>query len=154
MMTGLNRAYQQISNDNGPAQLITYSFWGVILAGLFYGVDPSCFSNELIILWGLASAAVVPITFWGNKTLLKFILLFDTVFTAYILALLLMHTPHTQEFVYSISTLQGIKEASRGVSTQSISEWFHVGALVWMSFHSIYLANLTQRQLLEKKRFS
>jgi hypothetical protein len=154
MIAGLKRVYLQISNDNGPAQLITYSFWGVILAGMFYGVDPSCFSNEIIITWGIASAAVVPITFWGNKTLLKFILLFDTVFTAYILALLLMHVPHTTEFLYSIRVLDGIKEASRGTQTQSISEWFHVGALVWMSFHSIYLANLTQRQLLEKKRFS
>ena len=154
MIAGLKRVYQQISNDNGPAQLITYSFWGVILAGMFYGVDPSCFSNELVIAWGVASAAVVPITFWGNKTLLKVILLFDTVFTAYILSLLLMHVPQTTEFVYSIRVLEGIKEATRPAQTQSVSEWFHVGALVWMSFHSIYLANLTQRQILEKKRFS
>lgn len=154
MMTVIRKTYEQIFNDNGPAQLITYSFWGVILAGIFYGVDPSCLPNGLILAWGIASAAVIPVTFFGAKNLLKFVLLFDTVFSAYILTLLLTHVPHTPDFIYSIRVLDGMKEATRGVQTQSISEWFHVIALVWMSFHSIYLANLTQRQILETKRFS
>jgi|TARA_R110002167_G_C12454747_1_gene632120 hypothetical protein len=154
MIVGLRNTWRQVLNANGPAQMISYGFWGVIVAGLFYGVDTSCYPNWLIITWGVVSASVIPFTIWGGKSLLKFTLLLDTVLSAYILTLFLMHVPHTTEFVYSISTLNGIKEASRGMSHTSVSEWFHAVALVWMSFHSIYLANLTQRQILEKKRFS
>jgi len=154
MMTGLRKTYKQVSNANGPAQMLTYSFWGVIVAGMFFRVDPSCFPDWLIISWGVASAAVIPITVWGSKSLLKFILLIDTVLSAYVLTLLLMHTPHTTEFVYSIATAEGRTSVTRGMVHHSISEWFHTLALVWMSFHSLYLANLTQRQILEKKRFS
>ena len=153
-MTGLRKTYKQVSNANGPAQMLTYSFWGVIVAGMFFRVDPSCFPDWLIISWGVASAAVIPITVWGSKSLLKFILLIDTVLSAYVLTLLLMHTPHTTEFVYSIATAEGRTSVTRGMVHHSISEWFPTLALVWMSFHSLYLANLTQRQILEKKRFS
>lgn len=154
MMTGLRKTYKQVSNANGPAQMLTYSFWGVIVAGMFFRVDPSCFPDWLILSWGAASAAVISITIWGSKTLLKYTLLLDTVLSAYILTLLLMHTPHIQEFVYSVATLEGRTTVSRGMAHHSISEWFHTLALVWMSFHSLYLADLTQRQILEKKRFS
>lgn len=153
-MTGLKNTYHQVLNANGPAQMLTYAFWGVIVAGMFFRVDPSCFPDWLIISWGAASAAVIPVTVWGSKNLLKYTLLLDTVFSAYILALLMLHSPHNQEFIYSIATVEGITTASRGMVHHSISEWFHTLALVWMSFHSLYLANLTQRQILEKKRFS
>lgn len=155
MMTGLRKTYHQVLNANGPAQMLTYGFWGAIVAGMFFGVDPSYFPDWLIISWGAASAAIIPITIWGSKYLLKYTLLLDTVFSAYILTLLLMYTPpHTQEFVYSIATVDGRTTASRGMGDHTVSEWFHALAVVWMSFHSIYLANLTQRQILEKKRFS
>ena len=154
MMTGLKNTYHQVLNANGPAQMLTYAFWGVIVAGMFFRVDPSCFPDWLIISWGAVSAAVIPVTVWGSKNLLKYTLLLDTVFSAYILALLMLHSPHTQEFVYSIATVEGRTTASRGMAQHSISEWFHTLAVVWMSFHSLYLANLTQRQILEKKRFS
>jgi len=153
-MTGLKSTYTQVASANGPAQMLTYGFWGIIVAGMFYGVDPSCFPDWMILAWGITSAIVIPITIWGSKELLKFTLLFDTVFSAYILTLLMMHNPHPPDAVYYINAAYGFEEASRSVMmSHDVSEWFHGVALLWMSFHSIYLANLTHRQILEKKRF-
>ena len=155
MGLGLKGTYEKVASANGPAQMLTYGFWGAIVAGMFYGVDPSCFPNWMIIAWGATSAAVIPATIWCSQTHLKFLLLFDTVFSAYILALLAMHVPHPPDAVYHVNTLQGYEVVKRGMMMKhDVSEWFHGIALLWMSFHSLYLANLTQRQILEKKRFS
>lgn len=156
MSLGIKGTYDKVMSANGPAQMLTYAFWSVLVAGMFYGVDPMCFPNWLIILWGAAGAAIVPVTIWCNKTVLKYTLLFDMILTAVIMAKFFMHEPHSMDVVYYSSSITGMEPVLRNNmhTGHSISEWFHGLALIWMSFHSLYLANLTHRQILEKKRFT
>ena len=151
-MSGLRSTYQRVVSANGPAQMLTYSFWGVLMAGMFQGVCDICFPPELLLFWGTVSAAVVPITIWGSKGWLRNILLVDVVVSAYIMIVFLTHEPHTQEYVYYTLGSQGMEMANRGQS-HSLSDWFHASALIWMTLHALYLADLTNRQILEKKRF-
>lgn len=152
-MSGLKVTYKKVMSANGPAQMLTYSFWGILMAGMFQGVCDMCFPPELLLFWGTVSAAVVPITIWGSKDWLRNILLVDVVVSAYIMVVFLTHEPHTQEYVYYTLGSQGMEMASRGES-HSLSDWFHASALIWMTLHAVYLADLTNRQILEKKRFT
>lgn len=152
-MSGLKVTYKKVMSANGPAQMLTYSFWGVLMAGMFQGVCDICFPPELLLFWGTVSAAVVPITIWGSKGWLRNILLVDVVVSAYIMVVFLTHEPHTQEYVYYTLGSQGMEMANRGQS-HSLSDWFHASALIWMTLHALYLADLTNRQILEKKRFT
>ena len=52
---GLKNTYQKVMRANGPAQMLTYAFWGVLMAGMFQGVCDMCFPAELLIAWGLIS---------------------------------------------------------------------------------------------------
>ena len=152
-MSGLKVTYKKVMSANGPAQMLTYSFWGILMAGMFQGVCDICFPPELLLFWGTVSAAVVPITIWGSKGWLRNILLVDVVVSAYIMVVFLTHEPHTQEYVYYTLGSQGMEMANRGQS-HSLSDWFHASALIWMTLHALYLADLTNRQILEKKRFT
>lgn len=152
-MSGLKVTYKKVMSANGPAQMLTYSFWGVLMAGMFQGVCDMCFPPELLLFWGTVSAAVVPITIWGSKGWLRNILLVDVVVSAYIMVVFLTHEPHTQGYVYYTLGSQGMEMANRGQS-HSLSDWFHASALIWMTLHALYLADLTNRQILEKKRFT
>jgi hypothetical protein len=156
MSLGLKGTYQKVMSANGPAQMLTYGFWSVIIAGMFYGVDRMCFPDWLILLWGCAGAMVIPVTIWSNQTILKYTLLFDMFLTAIILSKFMMHEPHSaQSLTYFVNTANGMIAAVRPTNVEhSISQWFHGVSLVWMSLHSLYLANLTHRQILEKKRFT
>ena len=150
---GLKKTYQKVMTANGPAQMLTYAFWGVLMAGMFRGVCDMCFPDSLLIFWGCVSAAVVPITVWGTRTWLRNVLLLDVVISAYIMVVFLTHEPHTAEMVYYTMSVDGMSAADRGHG-HSLSDWFHAAALIWMTFHAVYLAGLTNRQILEKKRFS
>jgi hypothetical protein len=152
---GLSGTLDKIKGANGPAQIISYSFWGVLIAGMFYGIDPSCFPNWLITSWGAVSLAILPIMIWGSRSALLVTLLVDMVLSAYILALFFMHQPHLVEPVYMVNGINGYVSSMRNSMQMghSVSEWFHGYALIWMSLHALYLANLTQRQILERKRF-
>lgn len=144
--------YKKVMSANGPAQMLTYAFWGVLMAGMFQGVCDMCFPPELLILWGAISAIVVPVTIWGSKEWLRNILLVDVVVSAYILVVFLTHEPHSIAPIYHIMTIDGMAtRPSHGGHTSS--DWFHISALIWMSLHAMYLADLTNRQLLEIKRF-
>lgn len=150
---GLHNTYRKVMTANGPAQMLTYAFWGVLMAGMFSGVCDICFPDSLLMFWAAVSAAVVPATIWFSRTWLRNILLLDVVVSAYILVVFLTHEPHTAEFVYYTMSTNGMTAAERGMS-HSLSDWFHASALVWMTLHAIYLADLTNRQILEKRRFS
>jgi len=149
---GLRVTYQRVASANGPAQMLTYSFWGVLMAGMFMGVCDECFPHELLLTWGTISALVVPVTIWCSPALLRSLLLLDVVISSYIMLVFLMHEPHTTEFVYMTMTEGGMKTRTTG-SSHSVSDWFHAAALIWMTLHAVYLADLTNRQILEKKRF-
>lgn len=156
MSLGLSGTIDKIKTANGPAQMVGYSFWGILVAGMFYGVDPSCFPDWLILLWGGASLAILPTTVWGSSRLLVNVLLLDMILSTYVFGLFLTHQPHTQEFLYMVNGINGYQSAMRNSMQMghTLSEWFHAYALIWMSMHSLYLANLTQRQILERKRFN
>jgi hypothetical protein len=156
MSLGLKGTYQKVMSANGPAQMLTYGFWSVIIAGMFYGVDRMLFPDWLVLLWGCIGAIIIPVTIWCSKTILKYTLLFDMFLTAIILSKFMMHEPHSaQSLTYFVNTANGMIAAVRPTNVEhSISQWFHGVSLVWMSLHSLYLANLTHRQILEKKRFS
>lgn len=152
---GFKGTIDSVLSANGPAQMLTYSFWGVLIAGMFYDYCDMCIPNELIIFWGALSAAITPAVMWLSKTWLKNILLLDFVVSAVIFMIFIMHEPHTTAPVYYSMGANGMSAAIRpSVDGHSVSDWFHASALIWMCLHALYLANLTHRQILEKRRFS
>jgi hypothetical protein len=149
---GLKVTYKKVMSAQGPAQMLTYAFWGVLMAGMMGGVCDKCLPDHLLTFWGAVSAAVVPITIWADRSWLRNILLFDVVISAYILVVFVLHEPHAVEFVYYSMTADGMIAADNS-APHSLSDWFHASALTWMTLHAVYLADLTNRQILEKKRF-
>jgi hypothetical protein len=152
---GLKGTVNAVTSANGPAQMLTYSFWGVLIAGMFYDYCDMCIPNELIIFWGFLSGVIVPVIIWLDRNILKYILLFDFVVSAIIFSLFIVHEPHSTAPVYYSMGANGMAAATRpSMEGHSVSDWFHASALIWMCLHALYLANLTQRQILERKRFS
>lgn len=149
---GLKNTYHKVMRANGPAQMLTYAFWGVLMAGMFQGVCDMCFPVELLIAWGLISLSVVPVTVWCSPVILRGVLLLDVVVSAYIMVVFLTHEPHVVQPIYHVMSIDGM--TTREMGGHSSSDWFHASALIWMTLHAIYLADLTNRQILEKKRFS
>ena len=149
---GVKKTYHKVMRANGPAQMLTYAFWGVLMAGMFQGVCDDCIPLELRFAWGLISASVVPVTIWCSPATLRNTLLLDVVLSAYIMVLFLTHEPHTVQNVYQVMTADGVR--IRDTGGHSLSDWFHASALIWMTLHATYLADLTNRQILERRRFS
>ena len=149
---GLKITFQEVMRANGPAHMLAYAFWVVLMAGMFQGVCDMCFPVELLIAWGLISLSVVPVTVWCSPTILRSVLLLDVVVSAYIMVVFLTHEPHVVQPIYHVMTIDGM--STRQMDGHSSSDWFHVSALIWMTLHAIYLADLTHRQILEKRRFS
>lgn len=84
------------------------------------------------------------------KTALKAVLVADMALSAIVLAIYAMHEPHfVSTMVYNVKA-----DGSYVKLEHSVTEWFTMAMLVWMTMHSAYLANLIQRQLLEEKRFN
>ena len=124
------------------------------MAGMWLGLCNMCYPTELLVFWGAISASIVPITIWGKPTLLRNVLLLDMLVSAYIMVIFFLPDPHQAlQNVYYTNTASGMQPANRG-SGHSISDWFHAASVIWMTLHAIYLADLTNRQILEKKRFT
>jgi preprotein translocase subunit SecG len=141
----------KVINANGPAQIVSYSFWGVLVAGMYWDFCDDCVPNELLLAWGALSAAVLVASIWGTREHQKYLLISDMVLSAVIMCMILLHEPHTATITYTVDASGTI--LNKVVADSLVSEWFHVLALMWMTFHSLYLANLTQRQILERARF-
>lgn len=150
---GLKNTYHKVMRANGPAQMLTYGFWGVLMAGMFHGVDDKAFPMWLLLFWGAVSASVVPATVWCSPVVLRNVLLLDVVISSYLMVIFLTYEPHVSQHVYHVMTADGMK-ARVPNEGHSVSDWFHASSLVWMTLHAIYLADLTNRQILEKRRFS
>lgn len=154
MIQGLKKTYKAVRSANGPAQMLTYSFWGILIAGMFDGVCDMCITPTMLLVWGGISLLVTPVTIWLDKSWLRNILLADVVMSAWILTIFVMHEPHTLTPVYYSYGLNGLTQAVRPSDmAHSVSEWFHLAALVFLTLHAIYLADLTNRQILERRRF-
>ena len=151
---GLKGTYRKVMSANGPAQMLSYSFWGVLMAGMWSGLCGKCYPFELLLLWGCLSGSVAFITVWGKLSWLRNVLLLDVVVSAYIMVLFFLPDPHMpMQNVYYINTINGMQAADRSMG-HSVSDWFHAASVIWMTLHAIYLADLTNRQILEKKRFT
>lgn len=138
---------------NGQAQMLTYSFWGVLMAGMLSGVCDMCITPTMLMTWGAVSILVAYATVWMDKKWLRNILLVDTALSAWILAILVFHEPHNVDPVYYSFSVDGISSRSVSSDGHSVSDWFHILSLIWMTLNGIYLADLTNRQLLETRRF-
>ena len=149
---GPRETYRKVMSANGPAQLLTYSFWGILMAGMFNGV--CCISTPLLIAWGTVSLLILPATIWASTTTIRNLVLLDVLISAYILAIFTLHEPHVVAPVYYSFDGAGIATARDTGQTHGLSDWFHASALIWMTAHALYLADLLNRQILEKKRFS
>jgi hypothetical protein len=148
-MSKLSKFIQRVLNANGPAQIVSYSFWGVLVAGSLWDFCDKCIPNALIGSWGAVSALVLPVAIWGSKSSLKAVLVADMVLSMVLLSMYAFHDPHyVSTMVYNVAQ-DGTFQKVEG----DIEHWFTVAMLVWMVMHSAYLANLVQRQQLESRRF-
>ena len=68
-MEKLTQFIEKVRSANGPAQIVGYSLWGVILAGMLWDFDPTQLHQELLGLWGAVSLAVLLAAIWGSKRL-------------------------------------------------------------------------------------
>lgn len=136
-------------NANGPAQIVSYSFWGVLVSGMMWDFCNDHLPNVLLAVWGLVSFGILPVAIWCSKTILKNLLLVDMFLSAIVLSIFTMHDPH-----YVSQMVYNVKASGEYVKLDhTISEWFNAAALVWMTLHSAYLADLLRRQILEMERF-
>lgn len=149
-MTKLSEFIRRVLSANGPAQIVGYSAWGVILAGMLWDFAPDYLHQELLLVWGAASFAVLPIAIWCSKRTLQYALMVDMVLSMVVLALYAMYDPqYATEITYRVDDSGMIG----GKHMHDISCWFTQLGLFFMTTHSAYLANLTQRQIFEARRF-
>lgn len=148
-MSKLSKFVGRVLSANGPAQIVSYSFWGVLVAGSLWDFCDKCIPNALIGSWGAVSGLVLPVAIWGSKSSLKAVLVADMALSMVILSMYAFHDPHyVSTMVYNVAndgTFQKVEN--------DIEHGFTVAMLVWMVIHSAYLANLIQRQELESRRF-
>ena len=148
-MSRLSKFTQRVLNANGQAQIVSYSFWGVLVAGSLWDFCDECIPNALIGSWGGVSALVLLVAIWGSKKSLQGVLVADMVLSMVILSMYIFHDPHyISTMVYNVAADGTFKKIEGDVE-----HWFTVAMLVWMTIHSAYLANLIQRQELESRRF-
>lgn len=159
-MLGLKGAWNAIKTSNGTAQHILYGIWGFIIAGMYIDMGVP---NSLVTFWALASLVTIFVVIWMSKKLLKLLLLLDVSLTALVLGLYVSHAyvvePMFMEPIYHVSTAEGMVVAQRAlVVLHDFSSWSmfisHILPCLVLILHGIYLANLVERQELEKKRFS
>lgn len=149
-MEKLRAFTKKVLNANGPAQIVSYSFWGVLIAGMMWNFCPEHLPNAVLALWGGVSAGVLVVAVFGSKRALKGFLLADMAISGVVLAVYGMHDPHyVAQMVYNVAA-----DGSFIKVEGDIEHGFTLAALVWMLLHSAYLANLIQRQQLEQERFN
>lgn len=148
-MLGLRGTYKAIRTANGPAQHIACAITGIIYAGMFVDMVP----NPILIAWAGVSAVIICAVMWASKRILMALLLVDFVLSCMVLSFYLMHEPEMQGFVYYSQSIGGISTHAPSMSEMSLIDTLaHSAASVIMAAWSLYLANLVQRQQLEKNR--
>ena len=146
-MNKLKQFFNSVTNANGPAQIVGYSFWGVLMAGMLWDFDPKELYRELLSAWALISILVLLACIWCSKKVTQELMLLDMVISAVVLAIVVMHDTEVERVMYTYSS------DGHFVKTM-LSDWFTMAGLGWMVIHGVYLANLMQRQQLEMKRFN
>tara|TARA_R110002153_G_scaffold41947_2_gene119482 strand:+ start:223 stop:666 length:444 start_codon:yes stop_codon:yes gene_type:complete len=146
-MSKLNAFKKSIVGANGPAQIVSYAFWGVLIAGMLWDFSPASLSRYLLMGWASVSALVLVSCIWFYKDLTQKLLLLDMVISAVVLAIIITHDNEIQRIMYTV-------KADGHFIKHYVSDIFTIIAVGWMVVHGAYLANLTQRQVLEHKRFT
>ena len=150
---GIRGTIEKVRNANGPAQHISCSITGLIIAGMF----SSMIHPVIISMWAVMSILVIIATVWLKRIVLMYILLIDFVLSMVVCFQYLMYEPpKPMSPVYYSLTATGMSAASRPtteVTMNMIETVSHVAAVIWLSMWSLYLANLVHRQILERKRF-
>ena len=145
-MIKLKEFYKSVANANGSAQVLGYSFWGVLMAGMLWDFDQDELYPALLAGWASLSVLVLVSAIWCSKKITQELLLLDMVVSAIVLAIVAMHDEEVMRIMYTVQ--------SDGHFIKSyVSQWFTVAGLAWMSVHGAYLANLLQRQRMEMERF-
>lgn len=148
-MQKLSSFVSRCLNANGPAQIVGYAVWGVVLAGMLWDFDPEQLYQELLFVWGAMSFLVLIVAVWCSKRMLQYILVADMVLSMCVLLMYSMYDPtFATQMVYRVDDAGNFWKVQ-----QDVSCIFTQAALVWSVLHSAYLANLTQRQILEQERF-
>ena len=151
---GVRGTIEKVRNANGPAQHLACAMSGLIMAGMFVGhVD-----SMLICIWGTMSVLVAVATVWFSRLFPKYTLKADFLLSMVVLFQYMMYeAPAPMHPVYHVMTVDGMSTAQRPndpMHMTMVDEVAHDAALVWLALWSLYLANLVQRQILERKRFS
>lgn len=146
-MEKLKQFFKSIANANGPAQVVGYSFWGVLMAGMLWDFDPKQLYHELLCAWAVISVLVLFSYIWLSKKITQEFMLLDMVVSAIILSIVAMHDPEVERALYTYGS------DGHFVKTM-VSDWFTIAGLGWMVIHGAYLANLLQRQRMECQRFN
>ena len=139
----------KVKSANGPAQIVGYSIWGVVLAGMLWDFDPDYLNQDLLFIWGVVSFTVLPVAIWCKKSTLQLVLVTDMLLSAVVLSYYMMYDPeYATQMIYRVDNAGNFWKVE-----QDISCLFTQIALAWSLLHSAYLANLVQRQNLEARRF-
>lgn len=148
-MDKLKQFMDRVKSANGSAQIVGYSVWGVVLAGMLWDFDPDYLKQDLLLVWGLVSFSVLPIAIWCSKKALQFALVADMLLSMLVLSYYFMYDPEfATQMIYRVDDSGNFWKVEKGVSCI-----FTQAALLWSVIHSAYLANLIQRQELESRRF-
>lgn len=149
-MLGIRGTYHAVRTANGPAQHIACAIWGVVMSGMFAGFVP----HYILLLWAAASVAIVLCVVWLPRVWLKRTLLIDFVLSMIVLAKYVMYDAPATGPIYYTMTSTGMTRAVRAVAHDhsSVQTWAHSVAIVTLCLWSLYLANLVQRQILERQR--
>jgi hypothetical protein len=149
VMTKLQQFIDRVKSANGPAQIVGYSIWGVVLAGMLWDFDPDYLNQDLLFVWGVVSFCVLPVAIWCKKSTLQLVLVGDMLLSALVLSYYMMYAPEfATQMVYRVDDSGNFWKVE-----QDVSCIFTQIALAWSVIHSAYLANLIQRQDLESRRF-
>lgn len=134
----LKKTLQSLRSANGTAQHIMLGIWGVVIAGMYAGMGVP---DALLVLWTALSMAVIGATVWLSKLILKRLLIADVYISVAVLVLYLTHTRHAEVHMGQLHH-------------HHVDIGSHVVAVLILIVHGLYLADLTNRQILERKRFS
>jgi len=146
-MKNLSTFVGRCLNANGPAQIVGYAVWGVVLAGMLWDFDPKELYRGLLSAWAIISVLVLVSCIWLSKKITQELMLLDMVISAIILSIVAMHDPDIERVMYTYGN------DGHFVKTM-VSDWFTMAGLGWMVIHGAYLANLLQRQRMECQRFN
>lgn len=162
-MLGFWGTIDAIKNASGVAQHILYGIWGFIIAGMYIDIG----SPILIVgTWAVFSILTILAVFVLSKNLLKKILLIDVLLTAIVLGLYVSNTEfmiHSEAIanIYYTTSIDGKMIIANRSTPMLVNSWqttlnfiSHVLPCLVLILHGIYLANLIQRQELQRKRFS